>query len=141
MKRLVLLVTLVAAIAPSAVPASTPASDSVTGLPLYPNAGQPDNTLDVPICGHKGRVNTYDLLPGKDAAAVAWFSAHLHGFTHTRGIAIGHTQDQFIKTDGSLMATVTGNRDGSLYGVSYMRVTPPLNPAQQAALGKRMTSC
>ena len=121
---------------------ATDATDSITGLPLYPTAGSPDNTLNFPLCRSKVKAHMYDLLSGSDTAALTWLTAHLPGFTHTHGMGQGRRQDFFMKTDGTVAVTATARVDGvGLYGLSYMRFTPPVTPADQVKLGKLMSSC
>ena len=136
------LTALAALVLASSCVGATAETDSVTGLPLYPLAGTPDSTMNATICRSKTRINNYDILPGTDAAALAWFASNLHGFTHTHGIAQGSRQDLFIKKDGTVVVVATATDDGiHLYGVSYTRFTPPLNASQQIQYGKLSTSC
>jgi hypothetical protein len=117
-------------------------ADSVTGLPLYPSAGSPDSTQNFSLCHSQVKANDYDLLSGTDAAALTWLTAHLPGFTHTHGIGHGARQDFFMKTDGTLAVDATASRHGAgLYGLSYMRFTPAVAPADQVRLGNLMTTC
>ena len=117
------------------------AVDSVSGPPLYPAAGTPDNTLSYPMCNSNAKTNQYSLLSGTDAAAVAWFASHLTNFTHSHGMRTGARQDYFIKNDGTAAAMLTANNDGiHLFGISYVRFTPPLNSAWQKKLAVFMTT-
>ena len=110
----------------SALPAAA-ATDSISGLPLYPGLSEPDVMKDVPMCGSaKGTMALYFQAKLPLQTVDHWFAAHLSGFERMSG----HTdrpQLVYYKPDGKLIVGITGDpTDANVYSISYVLANPPL---------------
>jgi hypothetical protein len=110
------------------------ATDPLTLLPLPPadaalNLGEAMKLDATQVCKSTMRANFYTPAGGKVDAALAWYTANLHGFKHTHAYWSGRSQDTFYNADGTLMVSVTGTpakqgQNADLYSVLYAKIQP-----------------
>ena len=136
-------VLLAAALAATALMA--PATDQLTGLPLYPGAGGAIAMPESHICKSTFQGAFYTLTGAKVDAVNAWLAGHLTGFrfrTHPRTGKNG-SQDTFFNAAGTLEVTVTGEKDdsGDAYAIAYGRFQPGLSTAAAGTWGQEHMVC
>lgn len=136
-------VLLAAALAATAF--TEPATDQLTGLPLYPSSGPAVAMPDSHVCKSAFQGAFYQVTGAKVDAVDAWFAGHLTGFRLRKHpqTAKGGSQDTFVNAAGTLEVTVTGehNDSGNAYGISYGRFEPGLSPAAAATWGQEHMVC
>lgn len=155
MKKMLVLVAALACGSSSAFgQAKVVTQDSVTALPVapatVPNAGFGNPPTSMPpaaVCRSKMvGANFYLLFNIKTSAAVAWYAAHLTGFTKVEGYDGGRAQAAFSNADHTLLVIVTGNpaargQDADAYSVAYEKYTPGLAAKTVASLTQGKIAC
>ncbi|MEO6970013.1 MAG: hypothetical protein ABI217_03860 [Chthoniobacterales bacterium] len=125
---------------------SPPATDELTGLPLYPathNIADPGHPLKLPevtICKCKMQTDFYNVYEAKMDATLAWCTANLAEFKHVHAYANGCSQDAFYNAEGTILVSVMGShgKDGentAAESISYKKFTPGL--AEKTILGMK----
>jgi hypothetical protein len=133
-----LLVALAFAVGPS-VGAATLTTDPLTGLPLDPATdsrlhlgNEPTRIRESPICKSRMQGDAYAVYDSRIDATVAWYAAHLAGFSKAHAYSKGRSREVFYNTGGTLAVIVTGapGPDGQnveTHGVVYYRFAPGLS--------------
>ncbi|MDQ2930127.1 MAG: hypothetical protein M3Y05_04810 [Gemmatimonadota bacterium] len=118
-------------------------NDPLTGLALIPAASgmlgnAPTEMPEAVICTSKFKGNLYSInsSPTDNATmgpTVAWYAAHLKGFTHVHGYSSERSQDAFYNAGGTLAVIVTSDKgpeskSAHVYGVAFERYQPGLKP-------------
>jgi hypothetical protein len=126
-------------------------TNPLTGLPI-PDAAS-GIKLDSPVrldpaqvCKSMQTTEFYTTRGFKTSATIAWYSAHLKGFTHLHGYGAGRTQDAFVNADGTLDVVVTGSpgpdgADSDVYAVSYAMLKPGMPQKTFMGLLSQKMSC
>jgi hypothetical protein len=127
--------------------------DPLTGLPVppatlpRPEFGNAPTTMPPgTVCKSKMQGEFYSLYDLKTSAAVAWYAAHLTGFTKTESYGRGRMQVMFANADRTVLVVVTGNsgpsgQDVDADSVAYEKYTPGLAAATIAGFTKDPTPC
>jgi hypothetical protein len=127
------------------------ATNALTGLPL-PDAASgikldsPMRLQPAQVCKSTQTTEFYITFGFKTSTAVAWYSAHLKGFTHLHGYGAGRTQDAFVNGDGTLDVVVTGSpgadgADSDAYAVSYATLKPGMPQKSFVGLLSQKMTC
>ncbi len=120
---------------------TTLTNDPLTGLPLSPATvgkfgNAPTEMPEAVICTSKFQGNLYSIDTSDNATmgpTVAWYAAHLKGFTHAHGFSSERSQDAFYNAGGTIAVIVTSDKgpeskSAHVYGVAYERYQPRLKP-------------
>jgi hypothetical protein len=100
-----------------------PASDLKMGL-----GNAPTKLPEITICKSKVMTDSYSVYSTVDVT-IAWYQAHLTGFSHAHGYSGGRSRDQFYNSTGTIVVTVTGEpgADGAkvdTHNVDYYTFNP-----------------
>ncbi len=90
--------------------------------------------------------NYYSSVIGKVDAVVAWYAAHLPGFRHAHGYAMGRSQDVFYNATGTQVVVITGEpaaagQDTEVFAVAYELYDPGMTEKQVTALTSGNIDC
>jgi hypothetical protein len=125
-------------------PAQVPATDKMTGIPLFPPVRGDDKRIPGGICRITLQTVVYlvpfQFGPNQTAAPKQievvdvdqWYKLHLKEFRLLEGSDGSRRQDVFLSPDGTRAVTVTGNPAPSpnAFSVSYTLFSGAIQPNQ-----------
>jgi hypothetical protein len=121
---------------------ATAASDSLTGLPIYPGVTDPGSLPESDFCGKRMQKDFYIVMGGRIDGVTKWYASHLAGYHKYHAVTDGRSQDTFFNPNGSTEVTVTATKAGSaVYSISYGRFEPGLTAREMIWFSQSRKTC
>lgn len=129
------------AAATAAMVLMSPATDALTGLPLYPGTGDPSPLPKAQVCKSAMEGEFYYINDStvKVDPVVAWYASHLTGFRKYHSPK--SSQNTFFNSEGTLEVTVTAGINDTVHLISYGRFQPGLSARAAATFNQDNRHC